>query len=63
LGKGSGEQSPSLTKITEILHEHESKLHTQIDFSQQAYERFSQEMLALGSDLSDKKQRERFSKL
>jgi len=50
-----GGKSQSLSKITELLVQHETKLHSQIGDSQQAFERFSQEMLALESEVADRK--------
>ena len=54
--------SPTLSQINDLLLEHENMLHAKIGQSQESYERYSQDMSSLESEL-EKKYRERFTKM
>ena len=56
------ENSPTLSQINDLLLEHENMLHIKIDQSQTSYERYSQDMLVLETEL-EKKYKDKFGKM
>ena len=56
------QSSPTLSQINDVLIEHERLLHKKIDLSQEVYERYSQDMLALEAEL-EKKHKDKFGRM
>ena len=54
--------APSITQITDLLQKYEDKLTSKRDASQVSYEKFTQDLITIESDL-EKKHKEKFSRM